>query len=72
MDVEPEEQSTDLLNDSSEGSTFEKQDDRCEKITQNISLAYKNRKSFEPVVSSEDVIENSPSIPVLNRSRNVC
>ncbi|XP_071166421.1 mblk-1-related factor 1-like [Mytilus edulis] len=70
MDVEPEEQSTDLLNDSSEGSTFEKQDDRCEKITQNISLAYKNRKSFEPVVSSEDVIENSPSIPVLNRSRN--
>ncbi|VDI16015.1 Hypothetical predicted protein [Mytilus galloprovincialis] len=70
MDVEPEEQSTDLVNDSSEGSTFEKQDDRCEKITPNISLATKNRKSFEPVVSSEDVIEVSPSIPVLNRSRN--
>ncbi|XP_063432427.1 uncharacterized protein LOC134714795 [Mytilus trossulus] len=69
-DGEPEEQSTDLLNDSFEESTFEKQDDRCETTTQNVSLTTKNRKSFESGVLSEDVIEVSPSIPVLNRSRN--
>ncbi|XP_052100484.1 uncharacterized protein LOC127734578 isoform X2 [Mytilus californianus] len=66
-DVEPEEQTD---NDSSEVSTFEKQDERNEKTTPKISLATKNSKTVESGSLSEDVIEVSPSVPVLCRSRN--